>query len=392
MARAAVVMAVSFGTGARVFRSTPRPLSIVPVHDCNTWAVGSVPRLHRIASTPNLPDQTVDQEDLMDADIGRDRYEVVEGFFRRPKGWTFTEGADVAVDSDDNVYVFCRGARPVMIFDRDGKFLDAWGGLGEPYFTFPHGITVGRDGFVYTADTRDHTIRKYTKNGKLVLTLGTPHQNTPPFSGIPFNRPSHATVASNGDIYVSDGHGNPRIHCFSQEGELKFSWGTYGDAPGEFKMVHSVFIDHDDNDTVYTTDRFNNRIQFFTPTGEFLGQWDGFDLPQSVRKGPDGSFFVAELAHRITIIDREGTVLARWGGNVRGDDSAVAAASTAFVTAPSRDPVVEGRVRTEPGAGLFCAPHGIAVDSQGSFYVAEASESWSGLDRGGRSVQKFVRS
>jgi DNA-binding beta-propeller fold protein YncE len=327
----------------------------------------------------------------MDADIGRDRYAVVEGFFKRPKGWTFNEAADVAVDADDNVYVFSRGAHPVMIFDRDGKFLDAWGGRGEPYFTFPHGITVGRDGFVYTADTQDQTIRKYSKDGRLLLTLGTPHQNAPPFSGTPFNRPSHATVASNGDIYVSDGHGNTAIHCFSQEGELKFSWGSYGDGPGQFKMVHSVFIDHDDNDTVYTTDRFNNRIQFFTPTGEFLGQWDGFDLPQSVRKGPDGAFYVAELAHRVSVIDKDGVVLSRWGGNVAGEAGSKAGTATAFSTVQSRDPVVEGRVRNEPGPGLFSAPHGIAVDSQGSFYVAEAAESWNGLDRGSRSVQKFVR-
>lgn len=327
----------------------------------------------------------------MDVDIGRDQFEVVDGFFRRPKGWTFIEAADVGVDGDDNVYVFCRGARPVMIFDREGKFLDAWGGLGEPYFTFPHGLTVGRDGFVYTADTRDHTIRKYTRDGKLVMTLGTPHQNAPAFSGTPFNRPSHATVASSGDIYVSDGHGNAAIHCFSAEGTLKFSWGAYGDGPGEFKMVHSIFIDHDENDTVYATDRFNNRIQFFTPAGEFLGQWDDLLLPQSVRKGPDGAFYVAELAHRVTVLRKDGTVLARWGGGVVGEETATAGISTAFSTAPSRDPVVEGRIRTEPGAGLFSAPHGIAVDSQGSFYVAEASESWNGLDRGGRSVQKFVR-
>ena len=39
----------------------------------------------------------------MDGDIGRDRYEVVEGFFKRPKGWTFVEVADVSVDADDNV-------------------------------------------------------------------------------------------------------------------------------------------------------------------------------------------------------------------------------------------------------------------------------------------------
>ena len=57
----------------------------------------------------------------MDGDIGRDRYEVVEGFFKRPKGWTFVEVADVSVDADDNVYVFNRGNHPVMIFDRDGQ-------------------------------------------------------------------------------------------------------------------------------------------------------------------------------------------------------------------------------------------------------------------------------
>ena len=62
-------------------------------------------------------------------DVGRDRYEVVEGFFRRPRGWTFVDVADVAVDTDDNVWVFSRSAHPVMVFDRDGHFLDAWGEL-----------------------------------------------------------------------------------------------------------------------------------------------------------------------------------------------------------------------------------------------------------------------
>lgn len=327
----------------------------------------------------------------MDGEIGRGLYQVVDGFFKRPKGWTFVEAADVDVDGDDNVYVFCRGNHPVMIFDKEGNFLDAWGGVGEPYFTFPHGLSVGRDGFVYTADSRDHTVRKYTKDGRLVMTLGTPHQSAPASSGKPFNRPSHATVASNGDIYVSDGHGNSAIHCFGGDGSLKFSWGAHGSGPGEFKTVHSVFIDHDDNDTVYAADRFNNRVQFFTAGGEFLGQWDNLLMPQSVRRGPDGAFYVAELAHRITVLTKEGTVLARWGGEVEEDVAESRGVTPAFLSAPSRDPVVKGRVRNDPGPGLFSMPHGIAVDSEGSFYVAEASESWSGLDRGSRSVQKFVR-
>src|SRR5262245_58637903 len=140
----------------------------------------------------------------VEPEIGRQRYEVVEGFFRRPRGWTFVEVADVSVDVDDNVYVFNRGRHPVMIFDRKGAFVDAWGEIGgEDYFTFPHGLTVGPDGFVYTADSRDHSIRKFTREGRPVLTIGSPHQNAPSFGGRPFNRPTHAAVASNGDVYVS---------------------------------------------------------------------------------------------------------------------------------------------------------------------------------------------
>jgi DNA-binding beta-propeller fold protein YncE len=325
-------------------------------------------------------------------EVGRERYEVIDGFFRRPRGWTFVEVADVAVDADDNVYVFCRGTHPVMIFDREGRFLDAWGEIGgENYFTFPHGLSVGIDGFVYTADSKDHTIRKWTRDGRLVLVLGRHHQNAPAFSGRPFNRPTHATVASNGDIYVTDGYGNANIHCFSPDGELRFSWGSPGSGPGQFNTVHSVFIDHDDHDMLYVADRFNNRVQFFTPGGEYLGEWAGLRLPQSVRKGPDGAFYVAELSHRVTVLDRSGAVLARWGDGVEVDDAEIGGVELALPEAPSRNPMVKGRVQHDPGPGLFCAPHGIAVDSQGSFYVAETSEAWIGLDRGDRSIQKFVR-
>ena len=326
----------------------------------------------------------------MTTEIGRDRYRVVDGFFQRPKGWTFVEVADVAVDADDNVYVFCRGSHPVMIFDREGRFLDAWGEFGGNYFTFPHGISVGIDGFVYTADSRDHTVRKWTRDGKLVMTLGTPYQPAPTSSGRPFNRPAHAAVASNGDIYVSDGHGNARIHCFSSDGSLRFSWGAPGHGPGEFDTVHSVFIDHADGDTVYVADRFNDRVQFFQPDGSYLGEWADLSMPQSVRRGPDGTFFVAELPHRITILDRSGAIVARWGDGVEVDDTDGGSAGS-LPDAPARRRSVRGRVRNEPGPGLFCMPHGIAVDSTGAFYVAEASESWSGLDRGSRSIQKFVR-
>lgn len=320
---------------------------------------------------------------------GNYRFQVEEGFFKRPLWWPFAEVADVAVDREDNVYVLNRGAyASVMIFDKLGNFLDGWGKLGFD-FVVPHGITVGPDGSVYTSDTGNHIVRRWTGDGKLLLTIGTPLRNAPEQSGQPFNRPTHLTVASNDDFYASDGYGNSHIHCFDPYGQLKFSWGGRGGGPGEFDTIHSVFVDTEDGDKVYAADRWNNRVQFFTSRGEFLGEWTGLHAPNSVRKGPDGNFYISELIHRISIFGPEGELLTRWGdAGVELDDSDVGGG---LPTSAGRNPMLKGQVRNEPGPGLFCAPHGLAVDSEGSIYVADVADTMVGLDRGNRSCQKFVR-
>lgn len=320
---------------------------------------------------------------------GAYQYKVVEGFFKRPKKWPFMEVAGVATDNDDNVYVFNRGPyAAVMIFDKEGVFLDGWGKIGFD-FIVPHGISVGPDGSVYTSDTGDHTARRWTNDGKQLLIIGTPLRSAPEQSGLPFNRPTQVSVASNGDLYVSDGYGNSHVHCFDSGGQLRFSWGGRGSGPGEFDTIHNVFVDSQDGDKVYAADRYNNRVQIFTSRGEFINQWTDLTLANAVQKGPDGNFYVAELDHRISILSPTGELLARWGDKgAELDDSNTGAG---LPSSPSRNPMVKGRVRAEPGAGLFCAPHGIAVDSLGGFYVAEVSETHAGLDRGDRSVQKFVR-
>ena len=329
--------------------------------------------------------------------FGNDQYkfQVVEGFFKRPRGWPFVEVADVAVDQDDNVYVFNRGPyAAVMIFNKDGDFLDAWGRIGgraEIGFDFqvPHGISVGPDGSIYTSDTGDHTVRRWSNEGKLLLTIGDPMKSAPQQSGQPFNRPTHLTVASNGDFYASDGYGNSHVHCFDPYGTLRFSWGGHGKEEGQFDTIHSVYVDTEDDDKIYATDRYNNRVQVFSKSGDFLDQWTDLHLPNDVRKGPDGNFYVAELDHRVSILDSSGKLLARWGGDeVQTDDSETGGG---LPDSPSRNPMIVGKVKHEPGAGLFGAPHGIAVDSAGSFYVAEVSETFLGFDRGDRGVQKFVR-
>ena len=92
--------------------------------------------------------------------------------------------------------------------------------------------------------------------------------------------PTWVAFASTGEIFVSDGYGNRRVHRFSADGTLQGSWGEPGDAPGAFALVH--FITANAADVLYVCDRENHRIQMFATTSEVLGQWTGFTMPSDV--------------------------------------------------------------------------------------------------------------
>ncbi len=96
-------------------------------------------------------------------------YEVLEGWEQLPEGWSFVEVAGVVVDSQDRVYVFNRGEHPVIVFDKEGKFLNAW---GEDIFTNAHGIYIDENDHLFCTDHFDHTVRKLTTDGELLMTLG----------------------------------------------------------------------------------------------------------------------------------------------------------------------------------------------------------------------------
>ena len=74
---------------------------------------------------------------------GNYRYQVVENWGELPPGYTYGDTAAVCVDRKDNVYVFTRGAHPVIVYDRNGKFLRSWG--EDIGFTNAHGAAVGPD-------------------------------------------------------------------------------------------------------------------------------------------------------------------------------------------------------------------------------------------------------
>jgi hypothetical protein len=107
---------------------------------------------------------------------GKYTYELIRNFLQMPKGETLGIVSRVATDSQDRVYVFQRKDPPVVVFDREGKYLGAW---GSGAIKDPHGLKIVDD-IIYTTDRSDSVVRSFTLDGKPLLTLGQPgvHSDT----------------------------------------------------------------------------------------------------------------------------------------------------------------------------------------------------------------------
>jgi DNA-binding beta-propeller fold protein YncE len=312
---------------------------------------------------------------------GKYRYQVLERWGELPPGVTYADAAAVCVDSKDNVYVFTRGAHPVIVFDKTGKFLRSWG--EDVGFTNAHGAFAGPDDLLYLTDDHGHAVRKFTPEGKLLLTIGTPKTPAPAFSGEPFNRCTHTALSPSGEIYVSDGYQNARVHKYSPDGKLLLSWGEPGTDPGQFNLVHNIACD--DAGLVYVADRENHRVQVFDGNGKYQGQWNNLARPCGlfVTRGKEPLGFIGELGPETV------ATLTRGVPNL-GPRLSVVSAKGEMLAHLGTQPIGEG-------PGQFIAPHGIAVDSRGDIYVAEVSNTyWPILygkkpDHELRCFQKLVR-
>jgi DNA-binding beta-propeller fold protein YncE len=275
---------------------------------------------------------------------------------RLPPGLRLGDVAGVAVDQDDRVYIFNRGAHPMVVLDREGKFLRSW---GEGIFTRPHGVDIGRDGYVYCTDDGDHTVRQFTPEGTSILEMGVPGRGAESMSGRPFNRCTHTALSPDGDIYVSDGYGNAHVHKFSADGRHLRTWGGPGSGPGQFNLPHNICCDAEG--WVYVADRENNRIQIFDGEGRFETQWRGLQRPcaMCIQLRSPGQVYIGGLAPfraaeelgpgqgpRITILTRQGDIAQQIGGERPG-------------IAPTQ----------------YIAPHGIAVDSGGNIFLGEVAHA-----------------
>ena len=304
---------------------------------------------------------------------GRFAYRQVDDWAKLPDGWTFKDVAAVAVDHKDQVYVFNRGEHPMMVFDRDGNFLRSW---GEGVFPRAHGLYMGPDETLYCTDDGDHTMRKCTLDGKVLLTLGIPGKAAPFMSGEPFHRCTHTALSPRGDIYVSDGYGNARVHKYDPSGRLLKSWGEFGTGPGQFNIVHNIVADPDG--WLYVADRENHRVQVFDGEGKYETSWHNLHRPCGLcmGSGKDPLCYVGELGPglainmkfpnigpRLSIVNTKGELLARFADNGAGT-----------------------------GGNQFIEPHGLAIDSRGDIYVGEVSHTYWNTIGGGQPIPHGLRS
>lgn len=284
-------------------------------------------------------------------------YEPVANWGRLPMGFSFNGDATaVAVDSEDLVYVFNRGPRPILIFDSSGELCGGW---GDGEFDNAHSIRIDKDDNLYLTESRPgHVMQKRSKSGELLLEIGSRRLPAERQSGRYFNGPTDVAVHPvSKDIFVSDGYGNSRIHRFSAEGEHMLSWGEVGGGPGQFYVPHALaFLD---DERLVVCDRENFRLQIFGVDGEYFDQWHSFRPSTIAVLESAGLIFVGELGpaqgysdlprlgRTIAVLNFNGELVARLGSPLSGF-----------------------------GPDQFTAPHGMAIDSKGDLYVAEVARTW----------------
>lgn len=303
------------------------------------------------------------------------KYEAVAGWAKIPHGIWLREATAVAVDSEDRVYVFNRGNVPMLVFDADGNLVDSWGNetphagvteIEDPYGTrrkvwdgvqyiWPHSVRVDPNDDLWLTDVHTHTMTKTTRGGEEIMRIGT-GAASPRQSGEPFNRPTDVAVSpASGDIFISDGYGNSRVHRYDAEGRHLLSWGEPGSDPGQFSLPHNIAMVDDEH--VIVCDRENHRVQVFTIDGAFVRAWHVHHAVAVARgRGDDDALYIAEqgppavqagvpnLGHRVSIYTAEGELITRLGQPLPGES-------------PDQ----------------FLWPHSIATDSRGDVYVAEVS-------------------
>jgi hypothetical protein len=270
---------------------------------------------------------------------------------------------------------------PIFKLDRNTGAVLA--NFGENVMITPHGIGVDAEGNVWVTDfnvneagTKGYQVHKFSQDGELLMSLGTPGQGGT--DGAHFNQPNDVIVAPDGSIFVSDGHSGQgmtsnqameegrangqtgRVMKFTPEGEFVMQWGQIGTLHGEFRTPHALAFDSQGR--LWVADRGNHRIEIFDQNGNYLDSRYQF--------GRISGIFITD-EDMVYTIDSESSATSHpnWVNGVR-----IAPVDQDWIV--GFIPAFPADTRPYQGA----AGEGIAVDEDGNVYAAEGPNSmrWAG--------------
>lgn len=252
----------------------------------------------------------------------------------------------------------------VLIYDKSGKLLDAWGTA----YPGGHGFTLHSEGteeFLYICDNTRHQVIKTDLKGNVKMKLEYPRETgvyDHPHQFIPTET---AINPANGDIYVVDGYGLNYVIQYSARGEYIRHWGGQGTEKHQFRCCHGILVDqrNKNNPTLIITSRVDNCWKRFTLDGKYLStiSLPGSFICRPVIKGDllMGAVFRSTSeaypnSGYIQILDKNDRVISTPGGSMP----------------EYKDGKLQEQRKDDPFK-VFMHPHDVYMDSDHSIYVPQ---------------------
>src|SRR3954471_1247361 len=363
-------------------------------------------------------------QDVQPTNDAPNPYTTVKDYFKLPEGRSWGSTSAVDIDKDGkSIWIAERcglnscldratgkimDVPTVMKFDASGKLVKSF---AAGMLIFPHGIHVDRDGNVWVTDgqddaplpqrgagagggraeaagaeggrargaapsgpigprpgaTKGNQVFKFSPDGKVLLTLGKPGGAAAPEY---FYQPNDVITASNGDIFVSEGHGagNNRVMKFDKTGKFIKEWGKLGTGPGEFDQPHALAFDS--KGLLYVGDRNNNRVQVFDQDGKFVKEYKQWSRPSGIFIKNDVLYSADSESESVSQNHYGWKRDIRWGSLKDGK-------IVGFIP----DPETGSNKDATPFRGTSAA-EGVAVDKDGNIYGAEV---------GPKAVKKYTK-
>ena len=205
-------------------------------------------------------------------------------------------------------------AKQLVIFDDQLRYVRS---IGKGLFDFPTAVAVSRNGYLYVTDYCTNVVKKITLTGELISEFGGNKDK--------LNWPLGLLLLQSGLLFICD-YNNDRIVVLKDD-KFAYSFGKYGENPGYFNHPIAL-VSNPTEDQLFITDSANNRIQVFSPCGQFLRVFGNSTIiqrscellfPTGICYTPDGHILVSSSGtHNVLVFDEDGQFVATIDGSYQG--------------------------------------------------------------------------